>query len=357
MFYPIKRLSTLLVLILPLSGITYSETVSKDSIDMPRNSNSLLEKNEHQNTISHIDSKIKKNLKILSMTKKSDTTQYMSLYDDTADLILHKNKLLMEMGYIEEIDTDYTCNFILDYAEVEFIKTQYYKTPFHDKVAKTLNNIASLYEQCHPPMAEKYLQSVLMIKENIHSQESSEVAQAHDELGDYYRFSMASFKRAIKHYETAKTIRENLYGKTDPRITKNYYKLAMSLYYHGDKSNQAEKLLLYSIAVRNSSPPNKAFSLYDAYVDIGMYYSIKQKYSDAIRYLKKALAISNDKKGSSYIKLLSELSRMYLNQNDPNLALKYAQEAYNKTKAFYDSSQHPRILEMLHEIEMIKSMK
>lgn len=357
MFYAIKRLSTLLVLILPLSGITYSETVSKDSIDMPRNSNSLLEKNEHQNTISHIDSKINKNLNILSMTKKSDTTQYMSLYDDTAELILHKNKLLMEMGYIDEIDTDYTCNFILDYAEVEFIKTQYYKTPFHDKVAKTLNNIASLYEQCHPPMTEKYLQSVLMIKENIHTQESTEVAQAHDELGDYYRFSMANFKQAIKHYETAKNIREKLDGKSDPRITKNYNKLAMSHYYHGDKSNQAEKLLLNSIAVRKSSPPNKEFSLYDAYVDIGMYYSLKQMFPDGIRYLKKALAVSNDKTGNSHIKLLSELSTMYMNQNDPKLALKYAQEAYKKTKAFYGGSQHPQVLEMLHEVEMIKSMK
>ncbi len=61
-----------------------------------------------------------------------------------------------------------------------------------DEVAKTLQNIVLLFEQCHPPMAEKYLQSILQIKEHIYLKESAEVAKAHDMLGDHYRFSMDS---------------------------------------------------------------------------------------------------------------------------------------------------------------------
>lgn len=350
----IKLLSTLLSILFLTFTITYAKMASKEPIEIALYTDFNSKEESH---ISQIEKTIEKKQGLLNKTKKSDATQYTSLYDDIAELMLSKNELLKKMERYDDIDNDKICDFAWKYEEVEFIKTQYYKTPFHDKVAKTLQNIAALYEECHRPMAEKFLQSILDIKENIHTRQSAEVANAHDGLGDYYRFSMANFKDAIKHYGLAKSIREELYKSNDPKITENASKLAMSIYYHGDKTSEAEKLLLHSVKLRENADTDSHFSLYDAYVDMGMYYSMKQKYADAVIYLKKALSVSGDRRGNEYINLLSEISTMYMNQKDFKNALKYAEEAYEKTKALYKDSQDPRVLEMLRNVEEIREIK
>ena len=114
-----------------------------------------------------------KNLQTFKKTNKSHTLEYMSLFDAIAELTISKNKLLLNIGKSDDIDTDKTCELAFQYEEIEFIKTEYYKTPFHDDVARTLNNLALLYQQCYPPMAEKYLISILKIKEHIYGKESS----------------------------------------------------------------------------------------------------------------------------------------------------------------------------------------
>ena len=334
MIYSNIRLSTTLILILLFTSNLYSNIISKD--------------------LHNIDNMIKKKQAKLLKTQKSDTTQYMSLYDDIAELTISKNKLLGELNRFDDIDTDKTCDLALNYGEVEFIKTQYYKTPFHDEVAKTLENIASLFEQCHPPMAKKYLQSVLQIKEHIYLKESAEVAKAHDMLGDHYRFSMANFKKAISEYKKAKKIREKLYGMKDPKITENYERLAFSLYYHEDKMNRAEKLLLNSIEIRENAFPNMDFPLYAAYMDIGFYYSLKNEYDKSIDYLQKALKSFQGKVNSSYIVILSELSQIYLNQDDLHNALKFGEEAYSVSKEFYGNDTHSQVIRNRSRLTEIK---
>ena len=282
MFYPTKKILTILISISILSVTAYG-----------------------QNSLNHIDKMIKEKSTILSNTPKSHTTQYMSTYDDIAKLTISKNKLLMK---VDEIDTDKTCDFALEYQEVEFIKTEYYKTPFHDEVAKTLQNIVSLFEQCHPPMAEKYLKSILIIKEHVYLKDSVEVAKAHDAIGDYYQVYKADFKKAIKEYEEAKRIREKLYGITDPRITENYERLAFSLYYHSDKIGKSEKLLLDSIKIREKAFPNIDFPLYRAYMDAGFYYSLKGENTRHLDYYKKAKKTFSGDKKSDYKRILKELS-------------------------------------------------
>ena len=317
MFYPSKKVLTIMISILILNINAYS-----------------------QNNLNYIDNTIKeKNIK-LSKTPKSHTTHYMSLYDEIAELTISKNKLLIKMDKIDDIDTDKTCDFALQYGEVEFIKTEYYKTPFHDEVAKTLQNITKLFEQCHPPMAGKYLNSVLQIKEHIYGKESAEAAKAYDVLADHYRIYMADFKKSIKQYEKAKDIREKLYGVKDPRVTENYKKFSVSLFYHGDKSNQAEKLLLNSINIRENSPSYKDFPLYLAYMDLGIYYSMKDEYDKSIVYLQKALKSYEGKVNINYIVIISELSQNYLNLDNLRQASKYGEEAYRVARKFYGSDEH-----------------
>jgi len=333
MFYLIKKALSLLISIIILNITAYG-----------------------QNNLKYIDKMIKEKNTTLSKTQKSHTTQYISTYDDIAKLIISKNRLLMKLDRADDIDTDQICNFILDYEEVEFIKTQYYKTPFHDDVAKTVENVASLYELCHPPMAGKYLKSVLKIKENVYGKESAETANAYDALGDHYRFSMAEFQNAIGHYEKAKNIREKIYGINDPKITDNYGQLAMSMFYFGDKENRAEELLYRSMSIREINLPQKDFPLYRAHMDLGIYYAMKDKYAKSIFYFKEALATFKGKVNSDYIVILSELSRIYLSLNDLRNALIYAKEVNIKAKELYGERQHPQVVESFRQMSVINEM-
>ena len=121
MFYPSKKVLTILISISILNITAYG-----------------------QNNLHYIDNMIKEKNTKLSKTPKSHTTQYFSTYDDIVKLTISKNKLLIEKDRADEINTDKTCDLALKYGEVEFIKTEYYKTPFHDEVATTLQNIATL---------------------------------------------------------------------------------------------------------------------------------------------------------------------------------------------------------------------
>ncbi len=353
MFYIRITQPFILVLISLFFTVAYSQTVSKEAFNIHQDTSPLLNNNKNQSSISHINDMLKKKQSMLLKTEKSHTIQYISLYDDIAELTISKNKLLLEMDRSEEINTDQICNFILDYEEVEFIKTQFYKTPFHDDVAKTVQNIASLYELCYPPMAGKYLKSVLRIKENIYGKGSVEAAKAHDMLGDHYRFSMADFKESIKQYEKAKKIRENIFGIKDPRVTENYEKLAISLFYHGDKVGEAEKLLHNAIDIRKNAPSTKDFPLYVAYMDLGIYYSMKDEYGKSIEYLQKALKSFEGKANSHYIVIVSELSQIYLNQDDLRKAQKYGEEAYRVAKEFYGNTKHYQVLENYNRLTEI----
>lgn len=312
--------------------------------------------NDSQDNISHLESQIKTKKNTLLKTHKSNVVKYISLYDEIAELTIDQNDFLLQLDRVDEINTDETCDLALNYEEVEFIKTQYYKTPFHDEVAKTLQNLASLYQQCHPPMAEQQLLPLLKIKEHIYSKESLEVANTHDLIADYYRIYMANFKKAIKEYETAKKIRENIFGSNDLRITQNHDTLSLSLYYHGDKLNRAEKLLLDSIKIRENASSHKDFPLYRAYMDLGIHYSIKDKYAKSILYLQKALDSLNGEVNLDYIVIISELSQNHLNQNDLENALKFADEAYRLSKKFYQNDTHHQVLENSLRLEEIKEL-
>ena len=342
-------------ILLILLNFSYAvDSVSRHNI--PANISILIKNGKQKNAIVLINQTIEKKKTSLNKTKKTDILTYTSLYDEMAELIILKNELLLNLDKTDDIDTDKICNFILDYEEVEFIKTQYYKTPFHDDVAKTVQNIASLYALCYPPMAGKYLKSVLRIKENVYGKESVEAANAYDKLGDHHHFSMAEFKSAIEHYEKAKVIRENLYGATDPKCTVNYGQLAMSMFYFGDKENRAEELLYRSIGIREINLSQKDFPLYSAHMDLGIYYAMKDEHSKSIIHLKEALSALKGKLNSDYIVILSELSRSYLKLNNLHNALINAKEAHIKAKELYGERKHPQVVESFRQISVITEM-
>lgn len=348
LFYCLGLLLVFLNYIYAESGITDEK--------IPQEINAYIKEGVQKNTIVLIDQMIKKKQVSLLKITKTDLLKYTSLYDDIAELIYQKNQLLLYLnvkGMTDDYNTDQTCDFVYDYENIEIIKTEFYKTEFHDDIAKTAQNIASLFRQCDPPLAKRYLQTVLEIKENLYSKVSPEVAKAYDALGDYSQFSMANFGKAIKYYEEAIRVREKLYGTTtDPRITENYDRLAVSIYYY----NRAEKLLEHSINIRNKFPTQKDFPLYSAYMDKGMYHIMKGEYSKSIYYLKEALAAFEGEINSDYVMILSELSDSYLNTDDLKNSLIYAKEAYVKAKEFYKDSQHLEVVRHLQDVTQITKM-
>ena len=272
------------------------------------------------------------------------------LLDQKAERIIKKALLLQRIDTLEAEEADKICNFVLDYEKTEWIKTQVYKTPFHDDVALTLHNIAALYQLCHAPMAQKYLQSILKIKQKIYSTQSEEAASAHDALGDYQRLYIMGFKKAIAHYEEAKRIRIKLYGNNDPRITKNYNSLAITIFYHKNEKTYAEKLLADSIAIRETSLANEGYPSYRAHIDAGIYYAITQAYEKAISHLETALNTFKGGRNNEDITILSELGIIYLNKNDLKMSLKYAKAAYDKGKILYEKRQTPDFLQTIVEL-------
>ena len=353
MFNRTINVSTVLVSAFLLSSIVYGKTVPKDPVNIPQDSNYLMGTKQNM-SIEILDQRIENKQLILLGIAKSHIKKYTSLYDEIAELSISKNRLLIDLDRGDDIDTDKTCDLASKYEEIEFIKTEYYKTPFHHEVAKTLKNIALLYEQCHPPLAEKYLKSMIKIQENLYTKKSDETAKAYDKLGDYYRIDMADFQKAIQAYEKAKAIRENLYDSNDPRITENYERLANSLYYHGDKNNNAQELLLRSVAIREQAPPNINFPLYIAYMDLGIFYSMRDTYDKSIIYLQKARKTFKGKINSQFIVIVSELSQNYLNQNDLQNALKYAEEAYRLSKTLYGDDTHIQVLQNYGRLSEIR---
>lgn len=310
---------------------------------------------KQKNNIAFINKKLRALEVNLAKTKKTDVLRYTSIYDKMAELIIMKNEFFIKAGKEDNVNTDKIYNFALKYDKVEFIKTQFYKTPFHDDVAKTIQNLASLYELCFPPMAKKYLISVIRIKKHIYGKNSPEAAKALDALGDYYRIYMANFEKTIEKYKEAKKMREKFYGLNDARITENYAKLAYSIFYHGDKTAKAQKLLLSSIDIRKKAHVDKHYPLYAAYMDLGIYYSMKDNYTKSTIYLQKALKSFYDKINSNYIAIISELSQNYLNQNELTNALKYAKKAYKISKEFYKNETNSQVLENLNRLKEINN--
>ena len=90
-------------------------------------------------------------------------------------------------------------------------------------------------------------------------------------------------------------------------------------------------------------------------MDLGIYYSMKDEYDKSIVYLEKALKAFQGKININYIVIISELSQIYLNQDDLRNAFKYGEEAYRVSKEFYVYDTHTQVLENSLRLAEIKN--
>lgn len=230
----------------------------------------------------NIDQNILEKQLLLKKIDKTDIVQYVATYDDIAKLFILKNKNL------EDENKDETCSFVEDYQKVEFIKTEYYKTPFHKEVLKSLNNIVKLYEYCYPPFADKFHKSIIQINKNIYSDTSEQYAQSLDDYAKYLGMRMFKFKEAMKYYKQAKKIRESIYSFDDYRVSKNYFSLGLALYYHKSDKKNAEKLILKSLEIKQNDKNASDEILYKALLDTKYFYLLIQDLDKEHFYAKEA---------------------------------------------------------------------
>ncbi|WP_415407891.1 hypothetical protein ACLHDG_04995 [Sulfurovum sp. CS9] len=319
----------MLGILLVFLGSSYAENSVKH-YNIPVSINTLIEGGKQKDAIILINQIIEEKKSNLSKTKKIDTMQFASLYDEIAELMILKNQLLSDIKKIYDIDTDQICNFILDYEEVEFIKTQYYKTPFHDDVAKTLTNITKLYEYCHPPLAEKYLKSILKIKENVYGENSEDVAQSLDDLAYFSRVHTFIFDDAIKQYQKAKAIRKAIYTKDDSKVTKNYARLAIVIFYHKSDKVKAEQLILESLNIRKSDKNANSIFIYQALIDTAYFYDLTGNYKKSLKYLKEAEKLLQElgkENSPEMVEVYKSISTLYLNMDDEKASHLYLKKA------------------------------
>jgi len=311
-----------------LSSFSYA-IGDRDEPNITTKLTTIVQLGQEKNALEEISKRVEIKKRELLKTQKSDTIKYTTLYDTIAQLLLVKNQLLIEIGREDEEYSSEVCNFVLDYQDVEFLKTEFYKTPFHDDIATTLSNIAALYSVCHPPMAERYLNSLLKIKEHIYGKKSAEAAIVYDLLGDHYRLVMANFVHAIRSYKKANLIREQLYGLNDIRVTQNYHRLAISLFYHGQKS-QAKKLIVKSLHIYKSDKNLSQLSLAKVLMQSVDFYDMLGEYSHSLAYLKEAeeiLVSLKREKSPEMIALCEKTSNIYLNQGDEKASQEYLKKA------------------------------
>jgi len=230
------------------------------------------------------DTEIKKNKLLLKKTKKTTTLKYIAVYDDLAKLIILRNRNLIYGGRDDEINTDNICNFVEKYKEVEFLKTQFYKTPFCNEVAITLSNIAKLYQNCYPPLAKKQYKIIITINKNLYGKKSEQYAQSLDELADYLRIYMFRLSDAINYYSESRKIREKLYDTDDFRVTKNYARLGLSLFYHKSDKKGAELLILKSLKIRKKDKNTPENMIVEALADARNFYMLIGDFKKAKMY-------------------------------------------------------------------------
>lgn len=155
--------------------------------------------------------------------------------DSLADVYLTRRNLLEKAGYENGKETRELCDFVLVYQRAEWIRTRAYATPFHPKIAQTLDRAARLWWECHPPMAEKFFKAAVSCRENIFGPHHEEVAEALDRYARYLQGPMMDFKGARSLYERALKIREDRFGPNDFKTITNLTDLARVAFFMGDK--------------------------------------------------------------------------------------------------------------------------
>ena len=276
--------------------------------------------------------------------------------DNVADVYIARHDLLQESGTAG--DEEEVCDFVLQYEQAEWIRTRAHGTPFHTKIAKTLQRAGDLWCICHPPRAGMFYQSAVKVQKQVNGAQHPAVADSLDRLGNYLRIHMADFQAAKKAYEEARQIRRSLFGEKDPRITKNSAALAWISFYigHGD---YARGIMKKSIQIREQGLGCDHAQVADSLLQLARLMDMMAENSDndtLFSLLERARIIREKAFGRAHPKVAEiylDAAMIYRNQNQPKKALPLYEKAHAIFREQY-GPEHPDVMLIEDEIRGLK---
>ncbi len=277
--------------------------------------------------------------------------QMADLLDRIADVFLTRHALLDRMNRDTDRYDKQLCDFVLIYERAEWIRTKAYKTPFHPLIAQTMDRMAALWRQCHPPMAVNYYQASIKSNENIYGANHIEVAQACERYARYLQWTMADFKGARTQYKKALKMRESLFGKSHLKTIQSLPDLAWATYFCGDKQ-LANSLIRRGVEAVQTTLISDHAEVADIHHSLALLLDTAEDYGQARNHLQKAAEIRKKIFGPQHPmlgKTLKDLATVCMNQKDRNRAYVYYQQALTILEKAY-GPEHPELEEVVVEL-------
>ena len=279
--------------------------------------------------------------------------------DNVADIYIARHDLLQETG--ADGDEEEVCDFVLQYEQAEWIRTQAHGTPFHAKIAETLQRAGDLWCICHPPRAGAFYQSAVKVQKQVNGKRHPAVADSLDRFGSYLRIKMADFQAAKKAYEEAGQIRRSVFGEKDPRITKNHAALAWTCLFMG-QGVYALGIMKETIQIREQGLGRDHPQVADSLLQLARLMDMMGEKGDdnaLFSLLERARIIREKSFGQDHPKvgeICLDAAMIYRNQKQPEKALSLYKKAHAILQKQY-GPKHPDVNLIEHEIHELKKRR
>ena len=206
------------------------------------------------------------------------------------------------------------------------------------KTAKSYNNMGSIYtDMGEYAKALKYYKEALNIRKKVLGKEHPDTIDSYNELGLIYH-KLGDYPQTLHYYRMAMLAREKSFGTEHFDTAESYNLMGMVYYQLGDYQKALEhynKALVVRekfLTIKNTdtSINFNEIDLGSIYNNIGMIYQAKKQYAQALKFLKKALAIYKKYYGEK-TKIMAtgynNLALIYQDTGDLSQALKYHKKA------------------------------
>ena len=199
----------------------------------------------------------------------------------------------------------------------------------HDDVAKSYNNLASLYEELgYLELAKKYQQRALAIRLEILGPEHVDVANIYCKLASIHQ-DLGDLEQTKEYLQCVLAIRLEKLGPGNLEVATSYCKLASSYKKLGDVE-QAIKYQHRAVAIRLDTLGPENVDNARSYYTLASIHKVLGDLAQAKEYQQLALAIRLNKRGPEHVDVATsyyKLASIYKDLGDLSQAKEYQQPA------------------------------
>ncbi|MEA5544236.1 tetratricopeptide repeat protein, partial [Limnoraphis robusta CCNP1324] len=224
----------------------------------------------------------------------------------------------------------------------------------HPDVANSLNNLANLYEsQGRFNEAEPLYQRSLAILEKVLGTEHPDVATSLNSLASLYR-SQGRYDEAEPLLQRSLAIYEKVLGTEHPSVARSLNNLA-SLYHLQGRYSQAEPLYKRSLAIYEKALSTEHPSVANSLNNLASLYFSQGRYDEAEPLLQRSLAIREKVLGQEHPAValsLNNLAELYRSQG----RYSQAEPLLQRSLAIWEKalgSEHPDVARSLNNLALL----